>query len=118
MLRNPWMKTRRYAGAAAVLTASVAAMSYVVAAQQPAAGSPFAPPADAPVPAVLKAYAPVTGERLKTPEAGNWLQIHGTYDGWGYSPLDQINSKNVGQMKLVWGFATGGLGAHEAAPLV
>ena len=39
------------------------------------------------MPAILQNYAPVTAERLKNPEAGNWLMIRRTYDGWGYSPL-------------------------------
>ncbi len=44
----------------------------------------------APMPAVLRDYQPVTADRLKNPEDGNWLMIRRTYDGWGYSPLDQI----------------------------
>ena len=44
------------------------------------------------MPQVLKDYQPVTAERLKNPEPGNWLSIRRTYDGWGYSPLDQITA--------------------------
>ena len=44
-------------------------------------------------------YQPVTAERLKNPEAGNWLMIRRTYDGWGYSPLDQITPANVARLK-------------------
>ena len=54
---------------------------------------PPAPPV--PMPAVLRDYQPVTAERLKNPEDGNWLSIRRTYDGWGYSPLDQITTANV-----------------------
>ena len=43
---------------------------------------------EAPMPAVLQNYQPVTAERLKNPEDGDWLMIRRTYDGWGYSPLD------------------------------
>jgi len=50
-------------------------------------------------PAVLRDYQPVTAERLKNPEAGNWLMIRRTYDGWGYSPLDQITPANVARLK-------------------
>ena len=42
---------------------------------------------------VLRDYRPVTAERLKNPEDGNWLMIRGTYDGWGYSPLDPDHSR-------------------------
>jgi hypothetical protein len=37
------------------------------------------------LPAVLRAYQPVTAARLKNPESSNWLMIRRTYDGWGYS---------------------------------
>jgi hypothetical protein len=40
-----------------------------------------APPV--PVPAILQNYKPVTAERLKQPEPGDWLMIRGKYDGWG-----------------------------------
>src|ERR1700684_4240851 len=60
-----------------------------------------------PMPAVLQNYQPVTAERLKKPEDGNWLMIRRTYDGWGYSPLDQITPANVARLKPGWGFATG-----------
>jgi alcohol dehydrogenase (cytochrome c) len=71
-----------------------------------------------PVPKVLQNYQPVTAERLKNPEAGNWLSIRRTYDGWGYSPLEQITPANVKQLKPVWVFSTGETKVHESAPLV
>ena len=67
-----------------------------------AQGRGGAPPA--PMPAVLQNYQPVTAERLKNPEAGNWLMIRRTYDGWGYSPLDQITPANVAQAEARLGF--------------
>jgi alcohol dehydrogenase (cytochrome c) len=48
----------------------------------------------------------VTAERLKNPEPGNWLMIRRTYDGWGYSPLDQITPANVKRLKPVWVMST------------
>ena len=72
----------------------------------------------APMPAVLRNYQPVTLERLKSPEDSNWLMIRRTYDGWGYSPLTQITTSNVGKLKPVWVFATGEPRVHEAAPIV
>src|SRR5713101_6848612 len=54
-----------------------------------------APSPPAPVPTVLQNYSPVTAERLLHPEDGNWLMIRRTYEGWGYSPLDQITPSNV-----------------------
>jgi alcohol dehydrogenase (cytochrome c) len=81
--------------------------------------SPLEPPAPpAPLPAVLRNYQPVTAERLKNPEDGNWLSIRRTYDGWGYSPLDQITADNVKGLRPVWIFSTGETKVHESAPLV
>lgn len=72
----------------------------------------------APVPAVLENYAPVTAQRLLHPEDGNWLMIRRTYNGWGYSPLDQITPDNVQRLRPVWVFATGETRVHEAAPVI
>ena len=68
-----------------------------------AAALPFAAQADS----ALGAYAPVTDARLSNPEPGNWLQYRGNYGGWGYSPLDKVNDKNVGKLKLAWSLSTG-----------
>ena len=48
------------------------------------------------------AYRPVSDERLVKPEPQNWLQLRGNYQGWMYSPLDQINVSNVKDLALVW----------------
>jgi alcohol dehydrogenase (cytochrome c) len=72
----------------------------------------------APVPPILQNYKTVTAERLKKPEDGDWLMVRRTYDGWGYSPLDQITPGNVARLRPVWIFATGVTSGHEAAPIV
>jgi len=41
-----------------------------------------------------------------------------TYDGWGYSPLDQITPANVARLRPVWIFSSNDLKPHESAPLV
>ncbi|MEO8256382.1 MAG: PQQ-dependent dehydrogenase, methanol/ethanol family [Acidobacteriota bacterium] len=71
-----------------------------------------------PVPSILQGYKTVTPERLKKPEDGDWLMVRRTYDGWGYSPLDQITSGNVSRLQPVWVFSTGVTNGHEAAPIV
>ena len=77
------------------------------------------PPAPEPViPSVFRNYKPVTQQRLLHPAESDWLMIRRTYDGWGYSPLDQITPSNVGRLKLVWSFATGETRPHESAPIV
>ncbi|HEX4136655.1 MAG TPA: PQQ-dependent dehydrogenase, methanol/ethanol family [Bryobacteraceae bacterium] len=73
---------------------------------------------NAPLPPVLRNYRPVTAERLKHPEDGNWLMLRRTYDGWGYSPLDQIAPANVARLKPVWVFSTGETRSHESPPIV
>jgi alcohol dehydrogenase (cytochrome c) len=71
-----------------------------------------------PVPAIFQNYQSVTAERLKNPEPGNWLMIRRTYDGWGYSPLDEITPDNVQRLRPVWVFSTGETKPHEAPPIV
>ena len=53
------------------------------------------------VPAALRDYRPVTAERLLKPEEQSWLMIRRTYDGWGFSPLAEINKDNVGRLQQV-----------------
>lgn len=70
------------------------------------------------VPAILQSYTPVTAERLRKPDDGEWLMIRRTYDGWGYSPLEQITPANVTRLQLAWVLATGTNNGHEAPPIV
>jgi alcohol dehydrogenase (cytochrome c) len=63
-------------------------------------------------------YAPVTQQRLENPEPGNWLLYRRTYDGHGFSPLNQINVDNVQKLVPVWTFSTGVVEGHEAPPMV
>jgi alcohol dehydrogenase (cytochrome c) len=71
-----------------------------------------------PVPQAVRDYQPVTAERLRKPEDGNWLMLRRTYDGWGYSPLGQITPENVGRLRPVWVFATGETRVHESPSIV
>jgi alcohol dehydrogenase (cytochrome c) len=77
-----------------------------------------ATPVPGPMPDILQKYTPVTTERLKKPEDGNWLMFRRTYDGWGYSPLNQITRANVSRLQPVWSFATGQVEGHQAPPIV
>jgi alcohol dehydrogenase (cytochrome c) len=63
-------------------------------------------------------YSPVTDQRLITPEPQNWLMYRGTYNGWGYSPLDQINTQNVKKLFPVWSLSTGVDEGHQSPPIV
>ena len=63
-------------------------------------------------------YTPVTDARLANPEPENWLMTRGSYKGWSYSPLDQINTGNVKNLVPVWSISTGVDSGHEAPPIV
>lgn len=71
-----------------------------------------------PVLADMESYTPVTDARLAKPEAENWLMHKGNYEGWMYSPLDQINTSNIKNLVPVWSFATGVDSGHEAPAIV
>ena len=73
--------------------------------------------ARAPPPASTS-YAPVTDQRLVDPEAENWLMYRRTYDGWGYSPLEQISPANVKNARPGVDFSTGVAEGHQAPPIV
>ncbi len=60
---------------------------------------------------------PVTDAELENPSPDDWLMWRRTLDGWGYSPLDQINRENVGDLRMIW---SRGLrpGRQQGTPLV
>ena len=60
---------------------------------------------------------PVTDAMLQNPDPADWLNWRRTLDGWGYSPLDQINTDNVHQLQLVWAWQLGP-GNSQPTPLV
>ena len=60
---------------------------------------------------------PVTDAMLQNPDPADWLMWRRTLDGWGYSPLDQIDKRNVGRLTQVWKHPMG-QGIQESTPLV
>ena len=62
-------------------------------------------------------FAPVTATELAMPPPEDWLHWRRTPDGHGYSPLQQINTSNVGQLQLawVWGMEDG---VSQSTPMV
>src|SRR5216117_2776149 len=64
------------------------------------------------------AFVPVTDEMLQNPDPANWLMWRRTLNSWGYSPLNQINRANVGQLRMVWTRGLGPGNTQEATPLV
>ena len=66
---------------------------------------------------LTEAYTPVTEAMLLNPPDGEWLMWRRTYDHWGYSPLDQIKTSNVGNLRLAWAWTLAS-GLEETTPLV
>lgn len=60
---------------------------------------------------------PVTDAVLKNPPKEDWLMYRGTYNAWGYSALNGINTANVSKLRLVWSRAMES-GWNEGSPLV
>jgi len=69
------------------------------------------------VPRSLDHFTPVDDSTLASPPAGDWLTWRRGYDGQGFSPLDQINVRNVDDLRLVWSW-TMPAGSNENVPLV
>jgi alcohol dehydrogenase (cytochrome c) len=62
-------------------------------------------------------FSPVSDEMLRDPPAADWLNWRRTQDGKGYSPLAQVNRRNVKQLKLAW-VLTMHDGSNQVTPLV
>jgi len=54
------------------------------------------------VPNPITSYAPVTDEQLRHPDPNEWIMMRGNYEGYGYSPLKQIDKTNIKRLQLVW----------------
>src|SRR5215470_14648801 len=65
----------------------------------------------------VSTFVPVTDEMLQNPPPADWLMWRRTLNSWGYSPLDQINRSNVGELTLVWSRPMAP-GIQEGTPLV
>ena len=63
-----------------------------------------------------RSFVPVTDKMLQHPADGDWLMWRRTLNGWGYSPLKQVDKGNVAQLKQVWSQPMG-TGTQESTPL-
>ena len=64
-----------------------------------------------------RAFTPVTEAMLLNPDPADWPNWRRTVDGWGYSPLNQINKENAPQLRLAWSWALQP-GVSQPNPLV
>ena len=65
----------------------------------------------------VQGYRPVTTAELANPSPNDWLSFSRTYDDQRFSPLNQINRQNVGQLRMAWSRGTPA-GTVESTPLV
>ncbi len=65
----------------------------------------------------IRGVRPVTDSMLLNPDPADWPNWRRTLDGWGYSPLRQINRQNVHQLQLAWSWALKP-GQSQPTPLV
>jgi alcohol dehydrogenase (cytochrome c) len=94
----------------------------VLAATPPPAGTPAPAPAAAqPIGLTIAGevpnYVPVTDEMLRNQPAGDWLMVRRNYQGWSYSPLNQITRENVKGLRLAWVWAMAENGENQPMPL-
>jgi alcohol dehydrogenase (cytochrome c) len=98
---------------------------------QPGAAPPVTQQAaqNAPVPSTprgitvageVENFIPVTDAMLRNPDPADWLMIRHDYKATDYSPLDQITTKNVSDLRLVWSWAMqeGAANGNQPAPIV
>ena len=62
-------------------------------------------------------YTPVTQAMLDDPAPENWLSWRRSHRGLGFSPLEDIDTGNVGKLRLAWSVALP-VGANMNEPLV
>ncbi|MFW6199237.1 MAG: PQQ-binding-like beta-propeller repeat protein, partial [Gemmatimonadota bacterium] len=67
-------------------------------------------------PGRIEDYTPITGELLRNPPASEWLMFRGNPHAHSYSPLDQVDRDNVGNLRLAWAWHMKA-GNSEPAPL-
>lgn len=75
------------------------------------------PPQGVTVAGRIDDFTPVTDAMLENPDPADWPMHRRNYYGHSYSPLDQINTDNVGGMTLEWVWNMHE-GDSEPAPLV
>lgn len=61
---------------------------------------------------------PVTDAMLRAPAPEDWLMWRRTYDSAGFSPLDQIETSNVADLRVAWSRPLGRSPSQEGSPLV
>ena len=63
-------------------------------------------------------WQPITNERLHDPRPGDWISYRRSYDVTAFSPLDQINRRNVDDLRVVWSYSMRDNSRWVATPIV
>lgn len=68
----------------------------------------------------VKNYVPVTDANLRNPDPADWLMIRRDYKAHSFSPLNQINAQNAGELRMVWSWSMqdGAVLGNQPAPIV
>jgi PQQ-dependent dehydrogenase (methanol/ethanol family) len=68
-------------------------------------------------PTPLDRFEAVTDDAIAKPPPGDWLGWRRSYDAQGFSPLDEIDTRNVDDLRLAWSW-TLPAGSTEGVPVV
>lgn len=79
--------------------------------------SPYSERVAVELPSPLDDFEPVDDAALEEPPAEDWLSWRRTHDAHGFSPLDAIDTDNVGGLRLAWSW-TLPAGSNEGVPIV
>ena len=63
-------------------------------------------------------WAPIDDSRLLEPEPGDWMNYRRSYDVTAFSPLDEINRRNVDELRMVWSYSMRDNSRWVATPIV
>ena len=63
-------------------------------------------------------WEPISAQRLQSPEPGDWLGYRRTYDVTAFSPLREINRRNVDELRPVWAYTMRDNSRWVATPIV
>jgi len=63
-------------------------------------------------------WVSITNERLHNPESGDWMSYRRSYDVTAFSPLDDINRRNVDDLRVVWSYSMRDGSRWLATPII
>lgn len=86
--------------------------------QAPLAGADQEGPTGVTVAGLVPGYTNVSEAMLRNPDPNDWLIHRGNQQAWSYSALDQVNTDNVGELRLQWVWSLGEEANSQQSPVV